>query len=108
VAAHSSLWFLFAWYSAAFSMMFSMIDAVEKSSIMPQHCLNAFPAEVSVATTTHEAQAVSRPTVSAVIEKLPLSKTHYMLAIAAALGYMFDAFDTYIVSFAMPASFMNS
>jgi putative MFS transporter len=56
-----------------------------------------------VSTTIQEVRTVSRPTVSAIIEKLPLSKTHYMLAIAAALGYTFDAFDTYIVSFAMPS-----
>lgn len=46
---------------------------------------------------------VPKITVSGVIEKLPLTKTHYMLAIAAALGYMFDAFDTYTVGFAMPS-----
>lgn len=45
----------------------------------------------------------SLPTVSTIIEKLPPMRTHYMLAIAASLGYMFDAFDTYMVSFALPS-----
>lgn len=42
-------------------------------------------------------------TVDAVIERLPLTKTHYYIVIAAALGFMFDSFDTYIVSYAMPS-----
>jgi putative MFS transporter len=43
-----------------------------------------------------------KATVGSVIERLPLTRTHYLLVTAAALGYLFDAFDTYIVSFAMP------
>lgn len=42
-------------------------------------------------------------TVSNVIEKLSLSSTHYFIVIVAALGFMFDSFDTYIVSYAMPS-----
>ena len=42
-------------------------------------------------------------TVSSVIEKLTLNRTHYFVVICAALGFMFDSFDTYIVSYAMPA-----
>lgn len=42
-------------------------------------------------------------TVSEVVEKLPLSKAHIYIIIAAALGFMFDSFDTYIVSYAMPS-----
>lgn len=44
-----------------------------------------------------------KATVSSIIESLPLTKMHYMLAVTAALAYMFDAFDTYIVGFAMPS-----
>lgn len=42
-------------------------------------------------------------TVDGVIEKLSLTKTHYFIITAAALGFMFDSFDTYVVSYAMPA-----
>lgn len=42
-------------------------------------------------------------TVDRIIEKLPLTKTHYYIVIAAALGFMFDSFDTYVVSYAMPS-----
>src|ERR1700674_5077715 len=42
-------------------------------------------------------------TVGGVIETLPLTRFCYLLASVASLGYLFDAFDTYIVSFAMPA-----
>ena len=47
--------------------------------------------------------SAARPTVSSVVEKLQLSGIHYFLVIASALGYAFDSFDTYIVSFAMPS-----
>jgi putative MFS transporter len=56
-----------------------------------------------VSTISQDTRAVPTATVSSIIEQLPLTRTHYMLAIAAALGYMFDAFDTYIVGFAMPS-----
>jgi MFS transporter, putative metabolite:H+ symporter len=46
---------------------------------------------------------VAKPTVSSVVEKLSLSNTHYFVVMAAALGFMFDSFDTYIVSYAMPS-----
>lgn len=42
-------------------------------------------------------------TVNDVIETLRLSGTHYFIVVIAALGFMFDSFDTYIVSYAMPA-----
>ncbi len=42
-------------------------------------------------------------TVNNVIESLPLSRTHYYIVIIAALGFMFDSFDTYIVSYGMPS-----
>ncbi|MFM1655214.1 MFS transporter [Brevibacillus sp. B_LB10_24] len=42
-------------------------------------------------------------TVDSVIEKLSISNTHIFVVIAAALGFMFDSFDTYIVSYAMPS-----
>ncbi len=45
----------------------------------------------------------ARPTVSSVVEKLSLSSIHYFIVITAALGFMFDSFDTYIVSYAMPS-----
>lgn len=41
--------------------------------------------------------------VGAVLENLPLTRVQAMVVAAASMGYMFDAFDTYIVSFAMPA-----
>jgi putative MFS transporter len=44
-----------------------------------------------------------RPTVSSVIEKLRLSRAHVNILIIAALGVLFDSFDTYIVSYAMPS-----
>ena len=46
---------------------------------------------------------VSQKTVNGIIEVLPLSKVHYLIVLAAGFGYMFDAFDTYIVAYAMPA-----
>lgn len=42
-------------------------------------------------------------TVNDVIEKLKLTNTHYYIVVIAALGFMFDSFDTYIVSYAMPS-----
>jgi putative MFS transporter len=42
-------------------------------------------------------------TVSNVIERLSLSSKHYFIVVIAALGFMFDSFDTYIVSYAMPS-----
>lgn len=42
-------------------------------------------------------------TVDNVIEQLPITKTHIFVVLAAALGFMFDSFDTYIVSYAMPS-----
>jgi putative MFS transporter len=42
-------------------------------------------------------------TVNSVVEKLPLTNTHYIIVLTAALGFMFDSFDTYIVSYAMPS-----
>jgi putative MFS transporter len=42
-------------------------------------------------------------TVSSIIEKLPVSKAHIFIVMACGFGYMFDSFDTYIISFAMPA-----
>ncbi|MBU2699631.1 putative MFS transporter [Sporomusaceae bacterium BoRhaA] len=41
-------------------------------------------------------------TVGSIIEKISLSRTHYHILIIAALGFLFDSFDTYIVSYAMP------
>jgi putative MFS transporter len=41
-------------------------------------------------------------TVSAVIERLPLIRTHFWILIVAGLGVAFDSFDTYIVAYAMP------
>ena len=45
----------------------------------------------------------SLPTVNSVIEGLKLSRIHINILVAAALGNAFDAFDTYIVSYAMPS-----
>jgi putative MFS transporter len=42
-------------------------------------------------------------TVAGVIETLPLTRLCSLIIAAASLGYLFDAFDTYIVSFAMPS-----
>lgn len=44
-----------------------------------------------------------KTTVGSVIEKLPLNQVHYWTVMVAALGFMFDSFDTYIVSYAMPS-----
>ena len=44
-----------------------------------------------------------KPTVSSVVEKLSLTSIHYFIVLAAAMGFMFDSFDTYIVSYAMPS-----
>lgn len=41
--------------------------------------------------------------VGSVLEGLPFTRTQTMIVAAASMGYMFDAFDTYTVSFAMPA-----
>jgi putative MFS transporter len=49
------------------------------------------------------ATIVARQTVNSVLEKLPLSKFHYFVVLAAGFGYMFDSFDTYLVAYAMPA-----
>lgn len=38
-----------------------------------------------------------------IIETLPVTKTHIFIVVAAALGFMFDSMDTYIVSYAMPS-----
>lgn len=46
---------------------------------------------------------MAKPTVSSVVEKLSLTNTHYFIVLTAALGFMFDSFDTYIVSYAMPS-----
>jgi putative MFS transporter len=43
------------------------------------------------------------PTVSSVIERLELNHVHINILIGAALGYVFDSFDTYIVSYSMPS-----
>jgi MFS family permease len=48
-------------------------------------------------------QTVGPPTVGSVIERLPLRRVHIYIVIAAALGFAFDSFDTYIASYAMPA-----
>ena len=42
-------------------------------------------------------------TVDRIVEKLPLKSVHYFIIAAAALGFMFDSFDTYIASYAMPS-----
>jgi putative MFS transporter len=49
------------------------------------------------------APPLARPTVSSVIEGLRLSRAHVNILIIAALGVLFDSFDTYIVSYAMPS-----
>lgn len=41
--------------------------------------------------------------VDSIIERLPITSTHIFVVIAAALGFMFDSLDTYIVSYAMPS-----
>jgi MFS transporter, putative metabolite:H+ symporter len=41
--------------------------------------------------------------VGGILDGLDLSRTQMMIVGAASAGYLFDAFDTYIVSFAMPA-----
>jgi putative MFS transporter len=45
----------------------------------------------------------AKVSVNSVVEKLPLTNTHYIIVLTAALGFMFDSFDTYIVSYAMPS-----
>jgi putative MFS transporter len=47
--------------------------------------------------------ATTRPTVHSIIEKLPLSNTHYLVVFLAGLGFMFDSFDVFVVSYAMPS-----
>src|ERR1700733_13839280 len=41
--------------------------------------------------------------VGSILDGLPVAGMQAMTVGAACAGYMFDAFDTYIVSFAMPA-----
>jgi MFS family permease len=41
-------------------------------------------------------------TVNDIIEKLPVTRAHVVGTIICALGFMFDSFDTYIISYAMP------
>ena len=41
-------------------------------------------------------------TVDNIIEKLPISRAHIVGTLICALGFMFDSFDTYIISYAMP------
>ena len=47
--------------------------------------------------------AMTKTSVNSVIESLSLSRTHYTIVMTAALGFMFDSFDTYIVAYAMPS-----
>lgn len=47
--------------------------------------------------------APARRTVSSVIETLPITRVHVTIVVAAALGFAFDSFDTYIVAYAMPS-----
>lgn len=47
--------------------------------------------------------AAHRHTVDTVIESLKIGRVHLIIVIAAGLGNAFDAFDTYIVSYAMPS-----
>jgi MFS transporter, putative metabolite:H+ symporter len=47
-------------------------------------------------------ETIRRTNVDEVINSLPLVGSHYILLGAASLGYLCDAFDTYIVGFAMP------
>jgi len=57
--------------------------------------------------TTSTVAASRRPpgavTVSGVVEVLPLTRVHGAILVAAALGFAFDSFDTYIVSYTMPS-----
>ncbi|MDR1777321.1 MAG: MFS transporter [Desulfovibrio sp.] len=41
-------------------------------------------------------------TVDNIIEKLPVTRAHAIGTLICALGFMFDSFDTYIISYAMP------
>lgn len=45
----------------------------------------------------------AQPTISSVIEQLKLTRIHVNIIIAAALGFAFDSYDTYIVSYGMPS-----
>jgi putative MFS transporter len=56
-----------------------------------------------MSTAGSQSKTALKATVSSIIEKLPVARIHYMLAAACGLGYLFDAFDTYIVGFAMPS-----
>ena len=49
--------------------------------------------------TTASAPSLS---VDNIIEKLPVSRAHIVGTLICALGFMFDSFDTYIISYAMP------
>lgn len=49
------------------------------------------------------ARAVPTTTIDSIVEKLPLTPVHTFIIITAALGFMFDSFDTYIASYAMPS-----
>jgi MFS transporter, putative metabolite:H+ symporter len=44
----------------------------------------------------------SEDPVGTIFESLPVTRTHAMIVGASALGYLSDAFDTYLVGFAMP------
>jgi putative MFS transporter len=50
-----------------------------------------------------DVEGVSNQAVGGVIGTAPLNRMQVMVVAAASLGYMFDAFDTYVVSFAMPS-----
>jgi putative MFS transporter len=49
------------------------------------------------------ARVVQTTTIDSIVEKLPLTPVHTFIIITAALGFMFDSFDTYIASYAMPS-----
>ncbi len=49
------------------------------------------------------ARVVPTTTIDSIVEKLPLTPVHTFIIITAALGFMFDSFDTYIASYAMPS-----
>ena len=53
--------------------------------------------------TASGARTPAAVTVGSIVEKLPLKSVHYIIIFTAALGFMFDSFDTYIASYAMPS-----
>lgn len=59
--------------------------------------------DIALVTSRLSSSVPSHDDVGGVLEDLPITRVQKVIVAAASMGYMFDAFDTYIVGFAMPA-----